>query len=308
MEKDILSNKTIGFSVSGAKHYDNEYYTNVPGSFSMLSVTGAKCDCRCAHCDGSILRSMLGADTAERFIRHVDMLVSAGCKGILVSGGSDASGSVPVLPCIDGITYAKKKGLKVLVHTGLIDRATAFALKEAGVDQALTDVIGNERTIHCVYGIDRTPEDYYRSMINCKEAGLEIAPHLVVGLHYGVILGEYNAIDMISRSHAGRFILVVLTPKRGTYMQNIDPPAIDDVLSVFRYAAEKLKNMNIILGCIRPHFYSTRLEKAAVDLGFAAIAYPHPKTIKYSRERGFRNIFYEECCSLFGESLVSAAR
>ena len=290
--------RAIGFSVSGAKHYENDYYKNSPGSFGMLSVTGSRCDCRCAHCDGGILHGMMDADTVEKFVGCVDRLEARGCSGILVSGGSDIDGSTPVLSVIDGISYAKKRGLSVIVHTGLVEKKTALALKGAGADQVLMDVIGDADTIRGVYGLSKAPDDYYRSMLYCKEAGLVIAPHLVVGLDFGRVTGEFGAIDMVRAAGAEVFVLVVLSPKRGTVMQDTPPPALDDVLSVFRYASESLAGTSIMLGCMRPRRYSLELEMAAVDLGFAAIAFPHAETIRYAQGLGLRSFFYEQCCSL----------
>ena len=239
--------RSIGFAVSGLKHYENAYYQNSRSSFAALSLTGPKCSLNCAQCGGILLRSMPHAETAEIFIACVDKIVSAGCKGVLVSGGCGPDGSVPVLPSIDGIAYAKMKGLKVVVHTALVDRETALSLKAAGVDQILIDVIGSEKTIRDVYGINKSPDDYYNSMLICKEAGIEIAPHLVIGLDYGGITGEYDAIDLIRNFGADSLILVVLAPKRGTKMQDTAPPPLAEVVKVFSYAAENMRNANINL-------------------------------------------------------------
>jgi len=292
--------RAIGFAVSGIKHYENDAYKNNPISFGILSVTGDRCGCRCAHCDGSLLKCMPDGNTIEKFISYIDKAAKAGSRGVLVSGGSDTGGSVPLLPLIEGIAYAKKKGLKVVVHTGLVDLETALALRTANVDQVLLDVIGSKNTISNVYGIDKTPEDFHQSMRYCGEAGLEIVPHIVIGLDFGRIDGEYRAIDMVAKENIQNLVLVVLTPKRETSMTNIPPPPLADVIKVFRYAADTLKDARINLGCARPFLYSADLEKAAVDLGFDAIAYPRPETIRYAEELGMETFFFEECCSLVG--------
>ncbi|EKD34298.1 MAG: hypothetical protein ACD_75C02397G0001, partial [uncultured bacterium] len=61
----------IGFSVPGVKHYDNPYYSNRPFSFAHLSVTGKACACRCAHCEGALLKTMIGATCPEAMHRVV---------------------------------------------------------------------------------------------------------------------------------------------------------------------------------------------------------------------------------------------
>ena len=290
----------IGFSVSGMKHYEIDGYRNSPCSFAALSLTGGQCGCQCAHCGGSLLQGMADASTPEKLAACIDKAAGMGCTGVLVSGGSGLDGAVPVLPAMEGIAYAKSKGLKVLVHTGLADKATAAALKKANVDQALCDVIGSAKTIKGVYGLDKSPEDFYASMLCCVEAGIETAPHLVVGLDFGRIEGEYRAIDMVRRAGAKRFVLVVLAPRRGTQMAGVRPPLPEDVVKVFRYAADTLPGVQIALGCARPSIHAADLEKAAVDLGFGAIAYPRQSTVDYARGIGLAPYFFEECCSLVG--------
>ena len=292
--------RSIGFAVSGIKHYENSYYKNRSSSFAALSVTGIRCECRCAHCDASLLHSMADADTNEKIISLADKLADSGCTGILISGGSGPDGSVPLMSVAEGIGYAKRRGLKVLVHSGLVDQNTAYALKSADVDQVLPDVIGSEKTIRSVYGINKTPEDYFNSMLCCKNAGLKIAPHLVIGLDFGKIEGEYRAIDLVSQVEAENLVLVVLVPKRGTKMADTVPPPLAEVTDVFRYASDVLKKCRITLGCSRPRVYSEELEKAAVDLGFASIAYPHEETIRYAEMLGYKTVFFEECCSIAG--------
>jgi len=245
MEGKRSKKHPVGLSVSGIKYYENNYYKNRPSSFAILSVTGAACDCNCAHCGAILLKSMADAATPEKFRFIINKLADSGCTGLLVSGGSNISGSVPLLPLTDEIAYAKKCGLSVVVHTGLLDERTVFELKKANVDQVLLDIIGDEKTIRDVYGLKKTPRDFEKSMAYCRGAGLNMAPHLVVGLNFGTISGEYDAIDMVRVAEAENFVLVVLTPKRGTKMQGVAPPAFDEVEKVFRYAARSLENTGI---------------------------------------------------------------
>jgi len=290
--------REISFFVSGIKHYENSYYSNSPSSFAALSLTGSACDLRCAHCDGILLRSMRDASSAERFIACVDKASDAGRSGLLISGGADRDGAVPILPRINEIAYAKEKGLKIVIHTGLIDRKTAFALKSARVDRVMFDVIASPDAIRDVYGISRTPDDYFQSMSYCTEAGLEVAPHIVVGLNYGRVDGEYEAIDMVRRAGAKILVLVILVPRHGTRMENTAPPKLSDVAEVFKYASDTLKNTSLALGCARPVSYAGELEKLAIDLGFKAIAYPHDEAIQYAEKQGLKTTFKEECCCL----------
>lgn len=303
----------IAFAAPGAKRYQNSFFKNSRWSFVNISVTGRECACRCAHCGGRLLESMLPARTPEEMRLLVDRLAQKGCRGILVSGGSNANGEVPLLPFAPAIGYAKEKGLRVLVHTGLIARKTAAVLKEAGVDQVLLDVIGDESTIREVYRLERSPEDYLEAMLICREAGLSVAPHVVIGLHYGGIRGEAKALEMISRAAPQALVLVILTPMKGTEMAGVEPPPLEEAAGVI--AAARLMNPGIpvALGCARPSGgYKRRLERLAVDCGVNAIAYPDEETVNYARARGLQAVFSEECCSLAvlarGENCPSDSR
>jgi uncharacterized radical SAM superfamily protein len=291
----------IGFSAPGVKHYDNPYYANRPFSFAHISVTGETCALRCAHCEGKLLQTMIGATCPEAMRRAVDRLLNKGCRGILVSGGGDSNGTVPLEPFVEAIGYAKQMGLKVLVHSGLIQRETAARLKEAGVDQVLMDVIGDENTIRQVCRLDRKPGDYLQSMLYCRDAGLNIAPHIVIGLHFGQIRGERRALEMIREADPETIVLVILTPARGTLMAGIQPPAMDEVARIIATARMLNPAKPITLGCAcPPGNYKRRAERIAIDCGVNGIAYPDETTVDYAWSQGLKAVFSEECCSLLG--------
>lgn len=294
----------IWFSVPGAKHYDNRYYSNQAFSFVNLSVTGGGCACRCDHCNGKLLDTMMAAVTPEIMRQVVDNLVKKGTRGILVSGGANSKGEVPLLPFIEVMGYAKKMGLQVLVHGGLVQPETAAGLKEAGVDQVLMDVIGEERTIHEVYHLDRKPDDYLQSMLYCREAGLNIAPHVVIGLHYGEIWGEHQALEMISQVEPEAVVLVILTPTSGTAMAGVQPPTVAESAEIIARARVLNPTVPLSLGCARPPGeYKRQVEIKAVDAGVNGIAYPDEATIAYVLSKGLAAEFTEECCSLLGRKM-----
>ncbi|MBU1743855.1 MAG: radical SAM protein [Proteobacteria bacterium] len=299
----------IGFFAPGAKHYDNQYYSNRPFSFAHLSVTGEACACRCAHCEGALLKTMIGAISPQAMRRVVDDLLKKGCRGILVSGGSDANGEVHLQPFAEVMGYAKRMGLKVLAHGGLIQRETAARLKEAGVDQVLMDVIGDEGTIREVCHLNRKPGDYLQSMLYCRDAGLNIAPHIVIGLHFGQIRGEERALEMIRQADPETIVLVILTPARGTAMAGIQPPAMDEVARIMATARILNPATPITLGCTRPPGkYKRRAERIAIDCGVNGIAYPDETTVDYARSQGLKTVFSEECCSLLPFPVLIACR
>lgn len=291
----------ILFSVPGSKHYDNTYYVNRPFSFANLSVTGEACACRCAHCEGALLQSMIGTTSPQTMRRVVEKLSEEGCRGILVSGGSNSNGEVPLQPFAEVIGYAKKLGFTVLVHSGLIRRETAAMLKEAGVDQVLFDVIGDEETIREVCHLNRKPDDYLQSMLYCREAGLSIAPHIVIGLYFGQIRGERRSLEMIRQADPETIVLVILNPVCETAMAGIQPPLMDEAAEIMATARILNPATPITLGCARPAGkYKRRAEINAIDCGVNGIAYPDETTVDYAWSKGLKTVFSEECCSLSG--------
>ena len=247
------------------------------------------------------MQSMLPVPTPSAMLRVVDDLVARGCGGILVSGGADCEGKVPLLQFVEAIAYARSRGLRVLVHSGLITKETAIALKEAGVDQVLLDVIGHEDTIKKVYHLNRTPRDYFDSMMACREVGLALAPHIVIGLHFGHILGEPHALEMIRHVKPEALVLVILTPTSGTAMADVEPPPVDQVALITAMARIQNPDIPLTMGCARPPgLYKRRVEKIAVDCGVNVIAYPDEVTVVHAQKRGLETAFTEMCCSLAG--------
>lgn len=302
MSLSRAKSQAIYFAVPGVKHYETEEYANNRFSFANISITGTECSCRCKHCGGKLLESMLPAFTLEEFREVIDNLAGKGCKGILVSGGADKNGEVPLLEFAPGMAYAKEKGLKVLAHSGIISRATAAALKRAGVDQVLMDIIGDESTIREIYHLKRQPADYYEAMINCRAVGLGFVPHIVAGLYYGRLQGEYQALEMIRQAKPRVLVLVVFTPVRGTAMEFECPAPVQEIGRLIQKARAALPDTVLTLGCAKPAgIYKEELEKLAVDSGVDVIAFPSESTINYCRLKGLNLIFKEECCSTCGE-------
>lgn len=291
----------IWFSAPGSKHYESRSFKNQPYSFANLSVTGSACDCRCEHCNARLLQTMLPAETPAKLRDTVDRLIEHGCRGILVSGGADGRGEVPLDPFMEAIRYARKRGLNVLVHSGLIQKETALKLKDCDVNQVMMDVIGHEQTIREVYHLDRAPEDYLQSMMICREVGLDLAPHVVIGLHFGRILGEYEALRMIQCARPNTLVMVVLTPTAQTGMQAVNPPGLADVEDVLASARVWNPDVFLSLGCAKTQGpYKRQLEISAIDCGVNGVAFPADEAVEHAKRRGLQPVFTEECCSMAG--------
>lgn len=289
----------LNMSVPSAKTYISNYYRNKKNTFINISVTGEICGLNCEHCKGRLLESMKPVHSPDKLKELGNVLHEMGCKGVLISGGASADGLVPINKYFDAIHYLKRKGLQVIVHTGLVNKETAEKLKKVGVDQVLIDIIGDENTIKKVYHLDRTPEDYEKSLKILKNVGHKMAPHIVIGLHYGKIVGEYNALQIISRQKPDVIVLVVLSPLHGTPMHGVKTPSPKEIAKIAAIARIINPNTKITFGCASPSGpQKVDTEKLLIKAGINSIAYPTDEAIDYAHDLGLKSNFREECCSL----------
>jgi uncharacterized radical SAM superfamily protein len=269
--------------------------------FAAISVTGRDCDLKCDHCQGKLLESMIPAQTPEIFLATADRLRSQGGLGLLLSGGADRNGEVPLERFLPAIRIVKEKDprFKIIVHTGLIRQSLARDLKEAGVDQVLIDVIGDDETIRQVYHLDRRVEDYEETLAMLKEAGHCLAPHIIIGHHFGEIRGEWRALEMVTRIGVDTLVLVVIKPLSSPKKGSFRIPTPEETSRISSVARILNPSIPIRMGCIRPaHPWKAKMEKGFIDSGVNTIAYPLQGTIEYAKEKGLKTRFSEMCCSL----------
>jgi uncharacterized radical SAM superfamily protein len=286
-------------SVPSAKTYITDHYRNKRDRFVNISLTGKICALNCEHCKRKLLSSMVPAEDPDKLKVVGDVLIEKGCTGVLLSGGASSSGMVPLDGFFDSIRYLKERGLQVIVHTGLVDKDTAFKLKQANVDQVLLDILGDEETISKVYHMDRTTKDFEDSLRFLKNADLEIAPHIVIGINFGKITGEYNALRMISEADPEVIVLVALSPMYETPMYGVEPPSSEEIAKISAITRLVNPKTKITFGCARPAGPNTKnLEKMLIKSGVNSIAYPSDEAIDYAESIGLKPEFKEECCSL----------
>jgi len=244
---------------------------------------------------------MIPATDPETFSEAVDQQRFKGAHGILVSGGANFNGEVPLERFIPSLKALKEKNpqFKVIVHTGLIRREIAEELKEAGVDQILIDVIGDEDTIHEVYHLNKRVEDYEETLRMLKEMGHALAPHIIIGHHFGEIRGEWRALEMVTRVGVETIVLVVLKDLQACGENHLKVPKPEEISRISAIARILNPCIPIRMGCIRPaHPSKAAMERGTIDSGINTIAYPLQGTIDYAKEIGLDTKFIEMCCSL----------
>ncbi|MFW5898444.1 MAG: radical SAM protein [Candidatus Saliniplasma sp.] len=260
-----------------------------PGKkFPSLSVTGEQCNLACRHCQGHFLKNMIDVSTPEKLRDTANRLVSEGANGFLLSGGFDKGGKVPLDGYYGVLKDIKRKtDLLVNVHTGLLDKNTAENLRKAGVDVVSYDMIGSSRTIKEVYGMDASPSDFENGYKLLIEEGLDVVPHITLGLHAGRIEGEHRALEIVKAS--GRIIINSLVPTFwGKSVQK------DDIIKFLKTAC-KITDSELVLGCMRERGRHG-LEIESIRSGIDGIVNPSRKTRKWVRAR-YDIIEKELCCS-----------
>jgi len=299
--RKIHFGKDLTFSIPGTISYHDNTIPSQEDRFAAISITGNHCDLRCEHCNGKLLESMIPAKEPETFSQTVNQLRSHGALGILVSGGANQNGEVPLKRFIPSIRVIKEKypQFKVIVHTGLVQKETAEELKGAKVDQILLDVIGENDTIREVYHLNKRVEDYEEALWMLKEMGHRLAPHIIIGHHFGEIRGEWKALEMVARVGVETIVLVVIKSLHPTQKDRFEIPKPEETSRISAVARILNPTIPIRLGCIRPaHPWKVEMEKGFIDSGVNTIAYPLQGTIDYAKEIGLETKFVQMCCSL----------
>jgi uncharacterized radical SAM superfamily protein len=292
-------NKEIRFYAPSFTYYKTKHFCPSTTNFPTISITGNTCSLNCKHCGGIVLETMHPARTPEELFLLGSKLTEKGATGVLISGGCLPDGSVPLNEFVPVFKKFKRElGLTVFVHTGLIKPKLASALKAAGVDAALIDVIGSSETIKEIYNLSINAQDYADSLKALNEAELPFVPHVIVGLNEGKLDGEFSALQIIAHVKPSAIVIIAFMPIYGTAMANTIPPTPLDIAKVTAVARTIFPKTPLLLGCMRPKD-KTRGETdlLALKAGVDGIAFPSDTAIKYAKDNGFSAVFSSYCCA-----------
>ncbi len=294
--------RPIRFSTPTFKDYAS---TELKGcsrnSFPSFSITAGACGLNCDHCRAEILKPMLAATSPamlDQKVRH--LIATQDLQGFLLSGGSNRRNEIPYERFYPVVEKLKRDFpyLSIAIHTALTDEAGARAMEAAGVDTAMMDVIGAEETIREVYHLDRPVADFEATLAALTSTSMKVSPHIVIGLHYGRMLGEPNALDIVSRHPVEALVLVVVMPFYSAPGLFAVPDATE-VGEIFAEARARLSDRQVLLGCARPPGLHKRMVDAyAVMAGLDGIAFPADGVVSVARAIG--RPFHQEhaCCSI----------
>ena len=270
-------------------------------SFPAFSITAGACALDCDHCQAKILEPMIPATSPAELDRKVRALVSAhNLQGFLLSGGSNRRNEIKYERYYPVIERLKRDFpyLRIAIHSALLEERRARAMASAGVDTAMMDVIGDATTIREVYHLERPVDDFERTLAALCATDMEVVPHIVIGLHYGRIVGEANALQIVGRHAVQALVLVVVMPfyaREGTF----ETPHTGDVGRVFLQARRALADKQVLLGCARPPGMHKRVTDAyAVMAGLDGIAFPADGAAAVARAIGRSFHQQHACCSI----------
>jgi lipoyl synthase len=292
---------TIRFYAPSFTYYRTKNFCSNTTDFPIISITGNACALNCAHCGGKVLQTMHSAVSPNELCGLAAKLKKKGAKGVLVSGGCLPDGSVPLDEFVPTLARLKRElGLTVFVHTGVVSEKMAFALKEAGVDAALIDIIGSAETIAKVYNLKVSVHDYENSLSAFQKANLCFVPHVIAGLNGGRLDGEFDALKLIATVQPSAVVIIAFMPIRDTKMAQTPPPQPLDIARVAASARVMFPTVPLLIGCMRPKGKArAQTDVYALQAGVDGMAFPSSEAIEYAKK--WCTVTYSSyCCAQLG--------
>ena len=269
-----------------------------PGkNFPSVSVTGGACALACSHCGGKYLAGMEAATTPDALWKFAQRLAARGGTGLLLSGGCDARGHVPLEPFLPIIPRIRKElNLKVNVHVGVSGREFLDALAAAAPDAVSVDVVGDDGVVREVFGLAAGAGAYWSTYEGLLARGLNAVPHLTVGLRGGEDSGEGVAIDRLAKTKPKRLVLNFLVPTKDTRYEGVGFDRAR-ALEIVALARNKLPDTFIVLGCMRPRGIDDFVA-AAIEAGVDGVVNPPRAVAEALETSGTEVVRRNWCCAL----------
>ncbi|WP_297396751.1 radical SAM protein [Acidiferrobacter sp.] len=278
-------------------------------AWPAISITGGDCKLNCDHCKAKILEPMIPARSPEDLWRAVNGIVEQGAGGMLLTGGSNHRNEVEYDRYYPTIRRIKDEfsHFRIAMHTALVDSAMAARMADAGIDAAMMDVIGAQDTITQVYHLRRSVDDFERALEALTATSMKVVPHIVIGLHYGQLLGEWNALEIVARHRPSALVLVVVMPTYAAEPRPFATPDPHEVGQFFGDARAILPDVPLLLGCARPAGSVKGLIDAyAVMAGVDGMAHPSDGMVELAARLDRSVRVTPACCSIaVGEEVMA---
>jgi len=267
-------------------NFPDEITWSYPLDTAVLSLTGSECALDCAHCGGHYLGGMKPIWAAE----------PDGSSSCLISGGCDPQGRVPVQAHIDKVR-AWRQGRTMNWHVGFVTEPEMAEIAPL-VDVISFDFVGDDATIHEVYGLDRTVSDYVETYQILRRYS-QTLPHVTIGLRGGALGHELAALECLQDLGLDGLVLLVFIPTPGTRYANRKPPSPAAVADLIAEARLRFPDVPLFLGCMRPKGnYRNELDPLAVRAGVNVLVSPSRPARELASELGLSAHSMQECCVL----------
>lgn len=255
---------------------------------ASVSLTGKNCELNCSHCGKKFLKGMIPIDDI-----NINKLKNKGITSLLISGGmNSADFQIPIYENVSKLKKLKEAGFLLNFHTGLIDTSDQLFDDFINIaDKISFDLHLNNDILRNIYKMKKVNVNYVKKvfekiynelLINNMQD--KLVPHICIGLNYGKIGFEYEVLDYLKKfEKISKIILILFLRKKGTEMENVALPEIDDIKNVFKYSVNNfVPAKKIVLGCMRTFKgeYAKMIEKSAIECGIKTIV--NPKNIDFS--------------------------
>jgi len=145
----------------------------------------------------------------------------------------------------------------------------------------------------------RSTDDFERALEALTATAMKVVPHIVVGLHYGQLLGEWNALEMVARHKPAALVLVVVMPTYASELRPFVSPDPHEVGQFFGDARETLPDLSLLLGCARPAgSVKSVIDAYAVMAGVDGMAHPSDGMVELAARLDRRVRVTAACCSI----------
>lgn len=286
------------------KSFGNKLKIYTPGKkFPAISITGTGCSLNCSHCNKKYLESMKLISNKTPLKNYLFELSERGGTGALISGGCDSNGEVPLLSFLDVITEVKKKtDLIINVHTGLLNERTAKRLAKANVDIISFDITMDREIIRDIYHLNKDIKAYKKAIKLLNSYRLNVVPHICIGLYYGKLHKELEAIKFLKESGINPSLIVFLVLIPPTVSKEIfEIPNHIDIAKIIAATRFIYPTTEISLGCMRPRKrFRQKIETLAINSGITRIEIPSKRTLKWleTKHPNIKLQHYSACCAI----------
>lgn len=264
-----------------------------PGKgFLTVSVTGKKCDLMCSHCSGKHLAGMTPVSGPDELLKIAEESFYSGTKGILISGGCDKNGKVPLRHYLPAIRKLSDLGLRVNIHPGLITEDELPLFSNLKKTYLSIDVHQDPEVIRKVFHLS-DPDIYAKTLDVALSAGCNVIPHLTVGLSEKDF---FESVKLLKEKEIKDVVLLGLVPTEGTEFEH-RITAEDEIVGAVKTLIGT--GFNVTLGCMRDR-RMRNLERRCIEAGIRKIANLSQETECWAKSEGYE-VLRENMCCCFSE-------